>query len=76
MAAGESRHVLIRRVELDLAATQNQALSAPLFLYRVVLHRDLPWPNDLVRTTQPVRLPTVLTRNEVNALLGRFDGTA
>jgi hypothetical protein len=76
MATGESRHALIRRVGLDLAAAQNQALSAPLFLYRVVLHRDLPWPNDLVRATRPARLPTVLTRNEVNALLDRLDGTA
>ncbi len=58
------------------AATQNQALSALLFLYRAVLHRDLPWLNDLVRAKRPARLPTVLTRGEVHALLARLDGTA
>jgi integrase-like protein len=31
------------------ASTQNQALAALLFLYRVVLERDVPWLDDLVR---------------------------
>jgi len=51
------------------AATQNQALSALLFLYRVVLGIELPWLGDLVRAQRPVRLPTVLSEAEVRRLL-------
>jgi integron integrase len=51
------------------AATQLQALSALLFLYRHVLEIDLPWLNDLVRPKKPARLPTVLNLEEVSALL-------
>jgi integron integrase len=51
------------------AATQNQALSALLFLYRVVLGVELPWLGDLVRAQRPVRLPTVLSEGEVRRLL-------
>ncbi|MBK9129823.1 MAG: integron integrase [Phycisphaerales bacterium] len=56
------------------AATQNQALAALLFLYREVLGVDLPWLDDLVRAKTPARLPVVLTRDEVRAVLGRLDG--
>lgn len=56
--------------EKDVAAsTQQQALSALLFLYRHVLEIDLPWLDDLVRPKKPVRLPTVLNRDEVGRLL-------
>jgi len=58
------------------ASTQNQALSALLFLYRVVLGRDLGWLDHLVRAKRPTRVPTVLSRGEVTALLGELDGTA
>ena len=51
------------------AATQQQALSALLFLYRHVLETDLPWLNDLVRPKKPARLPTVLNLDEVSRLL-------
>jgi integron integrase len=51
------------------AATQNQALSALLFLYRNVLGVELPWLGDLVRAQRPVRLPTVLSEGEVRRLL-------
>jgi integron integrase len=51
------------------AATQQQALSALLFLYRHVLEIDLPWLNDLVRPKKPARLPTVLNLEEVSRLL-------
>ena len=51
------------------AATQNQALSALLFLYRVVLGVELPWLGELVRAQRPVRLPTVLSEAEVRRLL-------
>jgi integron integrase len=56
------------------ASTQNQALSALVFLYREVLDRDLPWLDDLVRAKRPLRVPTVLSRDEVSALLGRLHG--
>ncbi len=51
------------------AATQQQALSALLFLYRHVLEIELPWLNDLVRPKKPARLPTVLNHQEIAALL-------
>jgi integron integrase len=59
------------------AATQNQALSALLFLYKNVLAIDLPWLGGLIRAQRPVRLPTVLTEAEVRRLLAAAeDGTA
>ena len=57
------------------ASTQNQALSALLFLYKEILSIDLPWLNEIVRAKQPQRLPTVLTRTEVQAILVRMSGT-
>ena len=57
------------------AATQNQALSALLFLYRELLHINLPWLDEVVRAKRPARLPVVLTREEVQAVLGRTEGT-
>ncbi len=57
------------------ASTQNQALSALLFLYREVLHQDLDFPIDAVRAKRPKRLPTVLTREEVRKVLGQLSGT-
>src|SRR5215469_6492510 len=56
------------------ASTQNQALSALLFLYREVLGIDLPWLDEVVRAKRPVHLPVVLTREEVRAVLQRLDG--
>ena len=56
------------------ASTQNQALSALLFLYREVLEVALPWLDEVVRAKQPSRLPVVLTRREVAALLAQADG--
>jgi len=56
------------------ASTQNQALAALLFLYRKVLGLDLPWLGDLVRAKGPRRLPEVLTRAEVQAVLSRMEG--
>ena len=58
------------------ASTQRQALSAILFLYREVLNLDPPWIENIVRARQPKRLPTVLSRDEVAALLARLEGTA
>jgi integron integrase len=52
------------------ASTQNQALSALLFLYQKVLDQNLPWLEDIVRAKRPVRVPIVLTRGEVARILG------
>ncbi|MFV0370803.1 MAG: integron integrase [Azonexus sp.] len=57
------------------AATQNQALSALLFLYREMLGVNLPWLDEVVRAKRPARLPVVLTQQEVQAVLGRSEGT-
>jgi integron integrase len=56
------------------ASTQNQALSALLFLYREVLKKDLG-PIDALRARKPKRLPTVLTKEEVHRVLGHLSGT-
>ena len=56
------------------ASTQNQALSALLFLYRHVLNEDLPWLDDMVRARRPRHLPIVLTRDEVRAVIFELDG--
>jgi len=57
------------------AATQNQALSALLFLYREVLAEPLAWLDGLERSKRPVRVPTVLSQAEVTALLAGMTGT-
>lgn len=49
--------------------TQNQALAAPLFLCRHMLREALPWLEELVRAKRPRRLPVVMTREEVAAVL-------
>ena len=56
------------------ASTQNQALSAILFLFEVVIGQRLEWMNEIVRAQRPVRLPVVLSRSEVSALLSRLRG--
>ena len=57
------------------AATQNQALSAILFLYREVLGRELSWLDGVQRPTRPPRVPVVLARAEVARLLAQMTGT-
>ncbi len=56
------------------AATQNQALSALLFLYREVMGQPLAWLDDVDRAKRPVRTPTVLTRAEVSSILDQLNG--
>jgi len=56
------------------ASTQNQALSALLFLYRHVLSRQIGDLGDVIRARRPKRLPVVLTRDEVKAVLGNLTG--
>ncbi len=63
-------------VRRDVAAsTQNQALSAILFLYKQVLRIELPWMDGVIRARRPQRLPVVLTREEVASVLAQLDGT-
>ena len=56
------------------ASTQNQALSALLFLYRHVLGLQIGDLGEIVRARRPTRLPVVLTRPEVKAMLGQLTG--
>ena len=56
------------------ASTQNQALSALLFLYREVLECDFCQLDGLVRAKRPRRLPVVLTREELRTLLAELHG--
>jgi integron integrase len=56
------------------ASTQNQALSALLFLYGEVLGRRLDWLQNVARAKRPIRLPVVLTRQEVESILERLTG--
>jgi len=51
------------------ASTQNQALAAVLFLYRHVLGQSVGWLDDIVHAKRSTRLPVVLTREEVRAVL-------
>lgn len=55
------------------ASTQNQALSALLFLYREVLNLDMAGIN-AVRAKRPQYVPTVLIKQEVMAALQQCDG--
>ena len=57
------------------ASTQNQALSALLFLYREVLERKLPWMDRIVPARTPKKLPVILTCDEVARLLVQMKRT-
>lgn len=56
------------------ASTQNQALNAVLFLYKQVLGREIGLIQGVVRAKRPARLPAVMSREEVAAVLGRLAG--
>lgn len=56
------------------ASTQNQALSALLFLYREVLEQDFGWLNDVVRAKKPKQLPVVFTPEEAMAVIEQLQG--
>lgn len=56
------------------SSTQNQALSALLFLYRQVLKVDVAHLDDLVRAKRPSKLPVVFTRDEAHAVLSELSG--
>lgn len=57
------------------ASTQNQALSALLFLYKEVLQQEIGWLEGVERAKRPARLPVVLTREEVAKVLQHLHGT-
>ena len=57
------------------ASTQNQALSAILFLYREVLQMELPWLENVTRAKRPERLPVVLTKEEIQSIIEHLEGT-
>jgi site-specific recombinase XerD len=56
------------------ASTQNQALSALLFLYREVLEKDFGWLDDVVRANKPKRLPVVFSPEETMTIIGELSG--
>ena len=57
------------------ASTQNQALSALLFLYQQFFERKLGRLDGALRASRPARVPVVLTREEVRALLAHVAPT-
>lgn len=56
------------------AATQNQALSAILFLYKEVLKQKIDWLEGVERAKRPVRQPVVLTKDEVHKVFAHLHG--
>ena len=58
------------------ASTQNQALSAILFLYRYVLHKPVEFPTDIIRAEKSKTLPTVLTHQEAMAVIDKMTGVS
>ena len=56
------------------ASTQNQALSALLFLYKEVLKQEIGWLEKVQRAKKPPKLPVVLSRGEVKQIFGHLHG--
>ncbi|MFQ3585646.1 MAG: integron integrase [Cyanobacteriota bacterium] len=74
---GEEINAFLTHLAVDgkvAASTQNQALSALLFLYREVLHLELDLDLDAVRAKRSRYLPTVLTPEEVKAVIVHLSG--
>jgi integron integrase len=74
---GEEINAFLTHLAVDgkvAASTQNQALSALLFLYREVLHLDLDLDLNVVRAKRSRYLPTVLTPEEVKAVIVHLSG--
>jgi site-specific recombinase XerD len=77
MAEPEINAFLITHLALKekvSASTQNQALCALLFLYRHVIEREVGDLGEVIRARKPKRLPVVLTRDEVRAVLSNLTG--
>jgi integron integrase len=66
----------LARVGNVSASTQNQALSALLFLYKQVLKQEIGWLKQVERAKKPTRLPVVLSRDEVHKIFAHLHGTA
>lgn len=56
-------------------STQNQAFNALIFLYKQVLEQDLPDEISAIRSKRPVRIPTVMTRDETRMVISALRGT-
>jgi integron integrase len=62
--------------DLNVASsTQNQAVSALLFLYKEVLEQEVGWLEKVERAKKPAKLPVVLTRSEVKEIFAHLHGT-
>jgi integron integrase len=62
--------------DLNVApSTQNQALSALLFLYKEVLKHEIGWLEKVERAKKPPKLPVVLSRTEVKRVFAHLYGT-
>ena len=57
------------------ASTQNQALSAILFLYRDVLHVNIPETLNIIWAKRSQHVPTVLSKDEIAKVIGLMSGT-
>ena len=55
------------------SSTQNQALAALLFLYRQVLGVPVGELGQVIRAKKPIRLPVVMSRDEVRAVLAKLE---
>jgi integron integrase len=66
----------LARVGEVAASTQNQALSALLFLYKEVLKQEIGWLDGVERAKKPARLPVVLTRDEIRKVFSHLHGTS
>ena len=75
-AAGQNRRTASRSSDSSssMGFTQNQALSAVLFLYRHVLEREIGDLGEVIRARRPQRVPVVMTRDEVRSVLAHLDG--
>lgn len=61
--------------DLNVAAsTQNQALSALLFLYKEVLKHEIGWLQKVERVKKPPKLPVVLSRGEIKQIFAHLHG--
>src|SRR5437660_4372769 len=78
MGAAEITQFLthLARIGNVSAATQNQALSALLFLYQQVFRQEVGWIDQVERAKRPKRIPAVLTRDEVHKIFAHLHGTS
>ena len=77
MAEAEVRAFLthLARVGNVAASTQNQALSALLFLYKEVLKQEIGWLGNVERAKRPPKVPVVLSQTEVRKIFSKLTGT-